>query len=136
MSNIITIECVCVNTSLQEGSILRHGGLPPGISDVSWICWSIYGFSGGKRTKMKSSVHNFFGSPYIMDELEPLYNHHIIQYIIIYRKLYLFLNWWSLKMFFSECKQTFNSMINNNINLMCNVDLMYWFWCRDHTLCL
>ena len=44
LSHIITILSVFVYISLQEGSVLRHGGLHPGITDVSPLCWSIYGF--------------------------------------------------------------------------------------------
>lgn len=35
--------------SLQKDSVLKHGCLSPGISDISGVCWSIYGFSGRKK---------------------------------------------------------------------------------------
>lgn len=58
MSHMIIMTSVYVNTSLQEGSILSHGGLPPGNSDVSSLCWSIYGFSGGNEQNLRAQSIN------------------------------------------------------------------------------
>lgn len=51
---IIVFVCI-VKTSLQKGSVLKHGYLPSGISDISWVCWSIYGFSGREEQNFKYS---------------------------------------------------------------------------------